>query len=413
MEIQAYWRVLKKRWWLVLFGFAVVFGITYFLTSRQRPVYETSTTFVIRPRTSEVTLSDDFVRALDMVSRRVEINTTFAEVATSRTIKRQAIERLGLSTAEQQGLSIGARVVGGTNVMEITASGHDPKVVRDFANAVGVETVGYVSELYDVFELEPLDEANLPRNPSQPNVVMNLAMGGALGLALGAGLVFLLRYLETATTARESFNIIERDTDAYTRSYLLHRLWGEISRSRRSGRPLSLGLIRVELGSDHDRGDVMRLAKTAIERLLREEDVLARFDSSTFAVLLPDTRRGDAQLLLNKAVTRIRSLPQHSASSGDARKQTPRLHASLGLATYEDGRKEPEQFLDEAIGALGLSGTEYSPEEFSQGSNGRNRLGTGTKREINESHYEIAVEGNGLPPVQARPEPTELGTAAD
>jgi capsular polysaccharide biosynthesis protein len=416
MEIQAYWRVLKRRWWLVLFGFLVVFGLTYFLTSRQQPVYETSTTFVIRPRTSEVTLSDDFVRALDMVSRRVEINTTFAEVATSRTIKRQAIERLGLSSAEQRGLGVNARVIGGTNVMEITASGHDPKVTQDFANAVGIETVGYVSELYDVFELEPLDEASLPRNPSRPNVGMNLAMGGVLGLALGAGLVFLMQYLDTATTAREAFNIIERDTDAYTRSYLLHRLWGEISRARRNGQPLSLGLIRVEADGDraHDRADVMRLAKTAIERPLRDEDILARFDSSTFAVLLPDTEEEDAFFVLNQAVSRIRTLPQSGgSSSGDMRKQSSRVHALLGLVVYDDSHKEVQQFLDEAIRALGRPGTNYSPEELAQAASGKSRdNGAGKRSEIIETHFEL-VDGGGLPPIQTRPEPAELGIAAD
>ena len=143
MEMKAYWRILKRRWWLLLFGFAVVFGITWYLTSRQPLIYEASTTFVIRPRVSEGSVGEEFVRALDIVSRRVEINTTFAEVATSRLIKNQAKERLGLSSAEQEGLNVTARVVGGTNVMEISAEGHDPGVVRDFANAVGTETVNY------------------------------------------------------------------------------------------------------------------------------------------------------------------------------------------------------------------------------------------------------------------------------
>ena len=368
MEIKAYWRILRRRWWLVLLGFVAVFGITWLLTSRQSPVFEASTTFVIRPRVtegSESTAGEDFVRALDIVSRRVEINTTFAEVATSRFIKDQSIERLGLSSAEQQGLKVAARVVGGTNVMEITVEGPDPQIARDFANAVGAETVAYVGKLYDVFELEPLDEANMPRRASRPNVALNLAMGGLLGLALGASLVFVMQYLETATVERESFNIIERETGAYTRSYLMHRLWGEVSRARRSKRPLSLGLIRMEFHGEsgprntRDHAEVMRLTKATVERSLREEDVLARFDGDTYAVLLPDTSGQQAQNLLRKTLTRVRSMPYYA----ELRKYAADVHPLLGVATYVDFRVEPERFLDDAIRSLGSPDSGPSPGE--------------------------------------------------
>jgi diguanylate cyclase (GGDEF)-like protein len=369
MELKAYWRILRRRWWLVLLGFAAVFGLTWVLSSRQPPIYEASTTFVIRPRASESSVGEEFVRALDIVSRRVEINTTFAEVATSRLIKKQAVERLGLSSAEQQDLKVNARVVGGTNVMEISVEGRDPAVTRDFANAVGAETVAYVGQLYDVFELEPLDEANLPRTPSRPNVAVNLAMGSVLGLALGASLVFVLQYLETTAVERESFNIIERETGAYTRSYLLHRLWGEVSRARRSKRPLSLGLIRMEFDGEpsahntRDHAEVMRLTKATVERSLREEDVLARFDADTFAVLLPDTSGQQAQNLLKKTITRVRSMPHYA----ELRKYASEVRPMLGVATYVDFRVEPERFLDDAIKSLGAPGLALSPAERANG----------------------------------------------
>lgn len=365
MEMRAYWRILKRRWWLLLFGFLVVFGATYYLTNRQPPVYEAKTTFVIRPRVSEGSMGDEFVRALDIVSRRVEINTTFAEVATSRLIADQAEARLGLSPQQSAGLDITARVIGGTNVMEITAEGRDPAITRDFANAVGMETVNYVSKLYDVFELEPLDEANLPRKSTRPNVPLNLAMGGVMGLALGACLVFVLQYLETATAEREAFNIIERETGAYTRSYLLHRLWGEASRARRSKRPLSLGLIRLDVDGasemSHARAhlEIMRLTKNTVERALREEDILSRFDGNTFAILMPDTSGQQAQNLLKKTVQRVRAMPNYISS----RRHMPDVRAVLGVSTYDDFRVEPERFLDEAVRSLDASGVELPAVE--------------------------------------------------
>jgi diguanylate cyclase (GGDEF)-like protein len=359
MELKIYWRMLKRRWWLVAMTLLIVVGATYALTSRQRPVYETSATFVIRPRLSptagtEAERSDDFVRALDMVSRRVEINTTFAEVATSRLIKQEAIAELGLTSAQRQGLAVSSRVIGGTNVLEISVEGHDPAIISDFANVVGERTVAYVSGLYDVFELEPLDAAASPSRPVRPNLIINLLMGLVLGLALGGSLVFMLQYLETATVGPESFNIIDRETGAYTRSYLLHRLWAEISRARRVERPLSLGLLRIandpEAGETHPEShtEAMQMTKAALARALREEDVLARFDHDTYAILLVDQSTTEAAVVLNNALARVRSLSQPA----EGHKRFGMLRASTGLATYTDFQVEPEKLLESAVRAL-------------------------------------------------------------
>lgn len=359
MELKAYWRILKRRWWLLAISLLIVVGATYVLTSRQRPVYESSATFVIRPRLSptggtEAERSDDFVRALDMVSRRVEINTTFAEVASSRLIKQEAIAELGLTSAQRQGLDVSARVIGGTNVLEISVEGHDPAVIRDFTNVVGERTVAYVSGLYDVFELEPLDAAVLPSRPTRPNLLMNLLMGLVLGLALGGGLVFMLQYLETAAVGPESFNIIDRETGAYTRSYLLHRLWAEVSRARRVERPLSLGLLRIAddpaSGGRHPErhSEVMQWAKAALIRALREEDVLARFDEDTYAILLVDQTADEAAGVMKNVLARVRSLAQ----TADRQLQIKALRAASGLATYADFRSEPGQLLEAALRAL-------------------------------------------------------------
>jgi diguanylate cyclase (GGDEF)-like protein len=183
---------------------------------------------------------------------------------------------------------------------------------------------------------------------------MNLLMGLVLGLALGGSLVLVLQYLETATVGPESFNIIDRQTGAYTRSYLLHRLWAEASRARRVERPLSLGLLRVaedpEASERHpeNRSEAMRMAKTALARALREEDVLARFDQNTFVILLVDQDAAEARKVMTNALARVHSL----AEAGDEQLSIGALRASIGLATDADFRMEPGQLLETAVRAL-------------------------------------------------------------
>lgn len=353
MELTRYFNILLKRWWLFLGGFLVVFLGVLLLTLRQPYVYEASTTFVMRPR-SEFIVDDEFVRALDVVSRRVEINTTFAEVVGSRLIKNEAIEQLDLTTEQRQGLSVSGRVIGGTNILEVTAQGRDPVIVRDFANAVGERTVIYVGSLYDVFELEPLDEAALPRTPISPKPVLNLALGAVFGLALGAGLVFLLEYLRMPYDAKDSFNVLDRETGAFNKSYLMHRLWQEISRSKRNKYPLAMGMVRIEVGNsdeenvDYKQVEALRQVYLLSSKLLRPEDLMARLEVDTLAILLPDMTKEQAQLFMEELNLKIEAIAREVGGSNEELV----LRSTVSAVAYDDYRLKQERFMEQAIQAM-------------------------------------------------------------
>lgn len=353
MEIKIYTRILLKRWRLILAGFLVVFLSALFLTFRQPYIYEAQATFVMRPR-SEFIVDDEFVRALDVVSRRVEINTTFAEVVGSKLIKNQAIESLDLSTQERQDLSVSGRVIGGTNILEITAEGRSPTVVRDFTNAVGAQTVDYVASLYDVFELEPLDEASAPRSPVKPNPTLNLMLGAIFGLVLGSGLAFLLEYLERPHKVNEHFNIIDRESGAYNKTYLMHRLWQEISRAKRNKCPLAIGMIRVEIGdtesrdANYSQAEALRLVKILVAPLLRREDIIARFDNNTLAILLVEMTEPQARSFMEELNLGILSVPQDvGGQNGELV-----MNSTVSAVSYDNNRMKQSRFMEQVIQGL-------------------------------------------------------------
>ena len=88
MELKDYVRIVRKRWWVVVATFAATTLLTIVFVSAQPSVYESKATLVVQPSTS---ISDDAVRAIDILSRRVEITTTYANIAESRLIKDRAI----------------------------------------------------------------------------------------------------------------------------------------------------------------------------------------------------------------------------------------------------------------------------------------------------------------------------------
>ncbi len=363
MELKIYARILLRRWWVLLAGFLVVFAAVWYWTSQQPFVYEAKTTLVIRPRT-DLAVDDEYVRTLDLVSRRAEINATFSEVAGSGTIHSLAVERLQLPREKQRGLSVSARIIGGTNILEITVQGRDPLVVKDFANVVGAETVRYVRNLYDIFELGLLDEAKLPNSPVKPTMSLNLSLGAMLGLALGVGLVFLLTYLDAPHDEKRTFNIIDRDTGAYTKSYLLHRLGQEMSRARRNQYPLSLALIKIAAGNQgHEHAslhqeEALRWVAVLVEKSLREEDLISRLDEQTLAVLLPDMTERQAKAFVDSTEPLIAAVPQEVSGRHT-------LTISAGVIAYHNRWLEQTRFLEEATGSLAQEGKIIHEAEIS------------------------------------------------
>lgn len=360
MELKLYLRILLEKWWLILIAVILTVLPTYFYVNNQPWVYEANATFVIRPRASSADGSEEFVKAVDTLSNRVEINTTFAEVASSDVVKARAVESLGLTGSERKGLSVNSRVIAGTNVLDITVQGLDPVVVRDVASAVSVETVAYVSNLYDVFELEPLDLPEASNKPVSPNKTLNIMVGSFFGLLLGISLIFLLEYLKEPIKEELSFNIIDQETGVYNKTYFMLRLRQEMSRAWRNRYALSVALIEVNNRSLAS-GNAQQIAATralpqvtvALGPNLRDEDILAHLGDSIFALLLPDMPGKAAKDLLEEVRAKIGLL----SSDEIGNEKGLSVYSAIGIATYQSGDEiDEEAFLVQAAEALTEAG---------------------------------------------------------
>jgi diguanylate cyclase (GGDEF)-like protein len=194
-----------------------------------------------------------------------------------------------------------------------------------------------VRNLYDVFELEPLDEAEIPQQPARPNVLLNLLLGAVAGLILGIVLVFLAEYLFRPVKPFPDFNIIDSETGAFNLDYLKIRLKEEISRTNQHSLPFSLSLIRLKVDERVaakmviDWNAIMRWARPLIEPELRQEDVLVRFDEATFAVILPLLPVDSSRHIMESISQQIRS---HSIT-GLGSVRAMQLYASAGIVIYQ------------------------------------------------------------------------------
>lgn len=354
MEIRIYWRILVHKWWIVIPTFLVVLTTTIVLTFTQSPIYESIATFVVTPNTSFGDVKS-FVSGLDTLSRRTEIATTYTEVAVSHLIEQEAATELNLSFDQRISLSVESKLRAGTNVMEITVQGSDPALVRDFANIVGTKTMVYVRDLYEAFDMKPLDDASLPHSPIKPNKKLNLALGGVFGLALGAGLAFLSEYLQAPLQSAASLSVLDGETGVYNQRYFMQRLREEMSRAKRNRYSLSLAVMDVDhLGAidpslPQVRGEVLRKVAVFLKQYLQEEDVMARLDGSVFAFLLPDMPGEEAKETLTKLQTRIAWTPFEVGERGGIKLN---LVGAAGVVAYQHNGTSHDELLTKARRAL-------------------------------------------------------------
>lgn len=364
MELKAYFRILLKKWWIVIPVFLVTLTSGIVFTYTRTPIYSATTTYVVVPSPS---FSDirSFANGLDILGRREEIATTFAEIASSRRIKELASSSLSLQSSRDY--SVSSKLRAGTNIVEMTVEGPNPVVTRDLANAVGTAIEEYVQGLYEVFVLVPLDEATTPWRPISPNKPLNLTLAAVFGLALGAGLAFLSEYLEAPLSSVISVNIIDEETGVYNREYLLQRLSEEMVRSRRNRYPLSLALMRVDnlsllKGADSAkvRAEVLRRVAMLTSQYLREEDIVAYLENDVFALLLPDTTGENAKALMEYLQTRVALTPFQSAVNGIRFN----LKSIAGVATYNYNGTSRDELIAHASRALQLAEVEDDSTAF-------------------------------------------------
>jgi len=116
----------------------------------------------------------------------------------------------------------------------------------------------------------------------------------------------------------------------------------EMSRARRTGRPLCMAFLDLDhfkLYNDthgHPAGDAhLRRAATAWRRELRAIDVLARYGGEEFAILLPDCDIDQASEVLDRV--------RDATPSGET--------ASAGVVKY-DGREPPDSLVARADAAM-------------------------------------------------------------
>lgn len=204
-------RELLSYFWEKIFYFfiivlvAVTIGCVYAIFI-QKPVYTSKTSIVLTGFSSSAGDSSITQTDLNVNSKLV---STYQEIVKSRRVLSQVIEKLDLSySTKELADMISVYSVNDTEIIEIAVTNEKAKVACNVANEVAAAFGVEVKDLYNLSNVEVLDEAEVATAPSNMSLVKQIVIFLALGIVLACVVLFVLFYFDT--TIKGSHDIEKR-----------------------------------------------------------------------------------------------------------------------------------------------------------------------------------------------------------
>lgn len=183
--------LLHKLWIIILSGIligAAAFLVSSFLLS---PKYESTTKIYVMNKQDESTIT---YTDLQMSS---QLTNDYKTLVTSRPVVETVIDKLGLDMDYNTLVNmISVNNPANTRILDITVSYTDPNMAKIIADAIREESAVHISNVMNIQEVKIVEEANLPRVPSSPNISMNTLIGIFLGVLLSSILIILIHSLD-------------------------------------------------------------------------------------------------------------------------------------------------------------------------------------------------------------------------
>lgn len=191
IDLMSLVKILFHKWYIVALTTAIAFGIAfvyaYMMLDHQ---YTANTSMIILVSNESQTNEQNF-------NFSQKLSKTYTELAKSDQVIFRVIDNLDLShTPKQLRDMITITGVSDTIIIKLSVETGDQMLARDIANEM-VLVMQEVSMSFEGFDnIEILDTAQLPQQPSGPNRMLYVVIGVLLGGILGVGIIFVMEMVD-------------------------------------------------------------------------------------------------------------------------------------------------------------------------------------------------------------------------
>jgi capsular polysaccharide biosynthesis protein len=130
---------------------------------------------------------------------------TYIELIKSKSVLKTVEEKINTGyTSDQLASMISASEQGDeTQLMVLQVTNSNPENAYLIANAIADIAPTKIVELMDGSSVKVVDYAEMPTEPTSPNVLKNTVIAAVLGLVLSIGIIFLRYILETSIKSED------------------------------------------------------------------------------------------------------------------------------------------------------------------------------------------------------------------
>ena len=187
------------HWFLLILLFVIIGGGTAIFYNYGAPIkYQSNTTLYVEPG---VNANEVNYQGILTNQRMVQ---TYAEIIKSRTVINKAIKELNMDvTYKEFTENLTVNVSTDTQMITIYFKDTDKNLARDVANTLANIFIEDVKEKLNVTNISVIDEAIIAKNPVEPKIIFNIAIGIAAGTAVGLMLSFLLESMDNKIKTHE------------------------------------------------------------------------------------------------------------------------------------------------------------------------------------------------------------------
>ncbi|MER2120665.1 MAG: Wzz/FepE/Etk N-terminal domain-containing protein [Solibacillus sp.] len=195
LGLQEFAKILKKRSWLIIIltviSIAISAGISFYALT---PVYEAQTQILVNQNNSA-----EGVYSWQTTETDLRLINTYNVIITSPVILTPVIDALDLNyTPSQLTQQISISNENDSKVVTISVEDSNPSKAAEISNKVAEVFKEQIPHLMSVDNISILSAAKLSENPTpvKPNKMLNVAIGGLIGIMVGIGMSFLLEFLD-------------------------------------------------------------------------------------------------------------------------------------------------------------------------------------------------------------------------
>ena len=202
INLKDLYRYFLGKTLFIVSGIVIVMfiGITYGMFF-QVPRYSASTTLVLThinetERNNAITQND--------IMLNQKLVSTYREIITSRSILSSVINDLNLNkTPEQLSRIVTVTSVRDTELIKISVSDTSGEQAANIANALAVTFSERILDIYSIKNISFIDRAEIPTQPYNINIPLQMAIYLLVGIVLFCGIVLVIYYFDNTLKDEE------------------------------------------------------------------------------------------------------------------------------------------------------------------------------------------------------------------